>query len=488
MSVTNVLVGRRSLHPLLWAVIGGTMVLTAIVVRSPLPIILDSYLHDDSFYYLKTAENLASGLGSTFDGVNPTNGYQPGWFAILASLYAAGAGHDAMPIVAILVQSALFVSGMIVLALALVTLGVDAAAAAAAIGVVFGAIVPILGWNLLESGLTFLASSLLLHTLARKDASPLAFGLALSAAALARTDHLLYVPLVAAWLLWQRRHRGASAKDVAAFLLPLVVFIGGYLLINVITTGHVMPVSGRVKAFASSDWSLRNVLVGMMHLDARESWKLGLIVSMVLVARDAWRRQVSSLTVYALGAMGICAYYQFNYSKGYAAAFWYYIPLYILFCYALALALQSAAMLSGRRRAAVAGMVVLVLLMMTWRVSVMEGYLHRPAGDRANIFSVASVLRERLKSGGAAAAWDAGILGYYGGAVTNLDGLVNSADYLDSYLSLGRTPEYIRERRFEYVVCYEGDALPGGRAGAILDDYRQVFTGYGWAILERKNR
>jgi hypothetical protein len=41
---------------------------------------------DDTFYYLKIARNIAGGLGSTFDGENPTNGYHPLWMALLVPL------------------------------------------------------------------------------------------------------------------------------------------------------------------------------------------------------------------------------------------------------------------------------------------------------------------------------------------------------------------------------------------------------------------
>jgi hypothetical protein len=45
------------------------------------------FTSDDSFFYLKTAQNLANGLGSTFDGINPTNGYHPLWTLILWILF-----------------------------------------------------------------------------------------------------------------------------------------------------------------------------------------------------------------------------------------------------------------------------------------------------------------------------------------------------------------------------------------------------------------
>jgi len=47
---------------------------------------LMNFSNDDSFFYIKTAYNFSIGYGSTFDLINPTNGYHPFWFLIL-SLY-----------------------------------------------------------------------------------------------------------------------------------------------------------------------------------------------------------------------------------------------------------------------------------------------------------------------------------------------------------------------------------------------------------------
>jgi len=49
--------------------------------------LLLNFTNDDAFFYLKTAANFATGLGSTFDGINPTNGYHPLWFLLLAGVY-----------------------------------------------------------------------------------------------------------------------------------------------------------------------------------------------------------------------------------------------------------------------------------------------------------------------------------------------------------------------------------------------------------------
>jgi hypothetical protein len=46
-------------------------------------------LYDDAYYYLGVARHLAQGAGSTFDGLNATNGYHPLWCWILVPLVAA---------------------------------------------------------------------------------------------------------------------------------------------------------------------------------------------------------------------------------------------------------------------------------------------------------------------------------------------------------------------------------------------------------------
>jgi len=45
------------------------------------------FTSDDSYFYLKTAWNFSKGLGSSFDGINLTNGYHPLLFLVLSLFY-----------------------------------------------------------------------------------------------------------------------------------------------------------------------------------------------------------------------------------------------------------------------------------------------------------------------------------------------------------------------------------------------------------------
>lgn len=65
-----------------------TLVIILLVVPFLLP--LNYLIHfslDDAYFYLKIADNISSGFGSTFDKINPTNGYHPLWTLLLSVVF-----------------------------------------------------------------------------------------------------------------------------------------------------------------------------------------------------------------------------------------------------------------------------------------------------------------------------------------------------------------------------------------------------------------
>ena len=62
---------------------GITLVLmSAVLSRSSWMV----FIQDDFLYYLKVAQNIAQGNGSTFNQIVPTNGYQPLWLLVLTAI------------------------------------------------------------------------------------------------------------------------------------------------------------------------------------------------------------------------------------------------------------------------------------------------------------------------------------------------------------------------------------------------------------------
>lgn len=46
------------------------------------------FQRDDAYYYFKVAQNISEGHGSTFDGINKTNGYHPLWMLVCVPIFA----------------------------------------------------------------------------------------------------------------------------------------------------------------------------------------------------------------------------------------------------------------------------------------------------------------------------------------------------------------------------------------------------------------
>ena len=66
-------------------------ILVLAAARACLPVVLARetwmlFVEDDFFYYLKIAQILATGHGSTFNGLVPSNGYHPLWLLLLATV------------------------------------------------------------------------------------------------------------------------------------------------------------------------------------------------------------------------------------------------------------------------------------------------------------------------------------------------------------------------------------------------------------------
>src|SRR6202789_4600788 len=68
-----------------WGTLFIVVLVGAWIFSTPLrnPTRIMPFVEDDFYYYLKVAQNVAAGLGSTFNGITRTNGYHPLYFVVL---------------------------------------------------------------------------------------------------------------------------------------------------------------------------------------------------------------------------------------------------------------------------------------------------------------------------------------------------------------------------------------------------------------------
>src|SRR5262245_58636191 len=66
------------------------------------------FTRDDAYYYFKVAQNISEGHGSTFDGIDVTNGYHPLWMLVCIPIFALARFDLILPLRILL----LFMSGL----------------------------------------------------------------------------------------------------------------------------------------------------------------------------------------------------------------------------------------------------------------------------------------------------------------------------------------------------------------------------------------
>ncbi len=441
---------------------------------------------DDAFYYFQIARNLAEGKFSTFDGgITQTNGYHPLWMLLItpfhwvfdpkAALFAIKAfeimliaGGVALIVLAACLCRLPWILLFVVMPLLLVQpgmlVGMEAAAALFMLGLLFFA----LGlyarsparWRWFLAAVAFSLPWVRLEFMA--------ISLAASAAL-----------CILEWS-WQEKQTGAPLKSLIvpptpSTFVPLLGALSGivaYFSYNRLVFGGFVPISGAVKR----EWSQRRwegeggYSLARSFQDALQlpifNYELliatGICACTLLVwwsARRSRNREEWLLLVFLIGV--------FSLSVGHVAKFaqtvlimhprwgqdhWYFVPAYLMMALAVPVicyvAIHFVRRLVGQKsyyyaNILSAGIVIIGTIFLFVNTSFVSPFSHvedgsrstfqRERGDRAWIpsYLIARVMNRVLPDGSIIGTWDAGILGYFSRfPVVNLDGLVNSYDYL----------------------------------------------------------
>ena len=215
-----------------------------------------SWFQDDLFYYLKIASNLVAGHGSTFDGVHPTNGYHPLYFALLAILTRIDAGFPFLCVCLCLLAVTASVVSVLAIRAVLQQCAPENAVLADPLAVLV--LVPCFNtfYQGMETTLTLPLGFLLLawwsRALARLSpltpASAAQGGLLASLLVLSRLDSaLLVVLLVATTALARRRFPSVTRATALSFACVLAVCLVPYFSLNKLYFGAWLPLSGVAK-------------------------------------------------------------------------------------------------------------------------------------------------------------------------------------------------------------------------------------------------
>ena len=447
--------------------------------------VIGTYI-DDAFYYFQIARNLAEGQFSTFDGgITRTNGYHPLWMVLITPLWWVFDPDGAL--FAVKVFEIMLVAGAVALI-------VVAARLARVYWVLLFAALPMLYrtegllWGLEAAaglfmlGLLFLALGLYAREPGRWRwlLAVVAFlmpwvRLEYAAISVAATGALCFIE----WS-WRDGAPGRvpsggvrSMSSLAAFT-PLLGACAGVLVYfawNGVVFGGIVPVSGAVKQLISQAYWERAGGYSFVRnfqevMDRRPFFGRELLESLEICAwfllvwwfgRRSRRPDDRLFLVFLAGAFALSAGHVAKFTHGVlttdyhylATNKWHYVPAYLMAalivpvrCYvAIYFIRRFAARRSGRFRVADVSSIFLVadaafVLVERTEFSWPYKYVDYVAGisrinSEQSSYANALLMNRILPEGSIIGSWDSGIMGYYSGfPVVNLDGLVNSYEYL----------------------------------------------------------
>jgi hypothetical protein len=370
---------------------------------------------DDAYYYFQIGKELAHGHGSTFNGLDHTNGYHPLWQGICALPYLVGltglAAVRALLVLQLLLWAATLwiVSGIVGPKLSRVSTGTVAVLLALIAGnpYVFKIFV-----NGLESGVVALAYAGLVAAVLKRNDRLVALCLVL--AFLSRTDAVFVIGFL--FLFEARAWRR---------FVPVGVVAAMYLAFNQIVFGNPLQVSGVIKRQPLSAGRLVAVVVVAavalaITIGARRLASVRFERTTTFLSNTAW---------FAAACVLLVGYYRVLSVEVYL---WYYAPIAL---YLFMLLLHAAGDFAEAVVAEEQSLrTVQAILMLPFAVAfvfsarqITDPQLRSlQEGDRA----AALWVRDNVPPGVVLASWDAGVVGYFSDRpVVNLDGVVNSFEW-----------------------------------------------------------
>jgi hypothetical protein len=448
-----------------------------------------SLTFDDAFYYFGIARNVAHGHGSTFDGLDLTNGYHPLWMLLASVVYWLGL--DGTTAVRVLLGFQVLCYGG-ALALVAGTAGravgdwdrirakrsddgdraatwCTAIVALALVAVSANPFVVKAIVNGMESGVLVVFDAALLAIGAARRGRFLfvgsgrerwLIGLVLALTLLARTDGVLLVGVLGLWTLAEARRspRQAVVPMVELFSLPAVTLVG-YLVSNRIWFGLWEQISGLTKRAPLT--ASRVGVLGLVAVMAALVGSWGFKRSREKVRRTRFGRVAdftASTAWFAAFAMLVVAYYQVLQAQQWL---WYYCPVVIYLIFVLVLVVADfveGAVLEARTDASPARAVLTVSAILLLPLVAAGVYEGRQMADPHG-YSIAIGDRDagqwiaaHTPRGTVLASWDAGVIGYYAQRhVINLDGVANSYAYYQAARG-GRVGKFLTDRHVGGIV------------------------------------
>lgn len=462
-----------------FAIVAAACAAQLLLVTRPLAFLLANVLPDDSFYYFQIAHNIALGLGSTFDGINATNGYHPLWMVVLVGIYklfSHGAVGDMVPIyIALKLSVALNV--LTALAVWRILTRFSANRWLVAAGVAVWSLNPFMLFesvNGLETSLSLLLFALFFLAALRLQEGRAPQGL-LGAALLGVLGGLMVLARLdagicyfAAWWVWllvrDRKNNWLFALEAGAIALATAApwFVWNWSHFHMLLTSasqattlvnHTLIVQDNgssvlqmIKAVVYSLYNGGELLLQRTGALPVALAFAGLGAAYLAGGRLAWPALRQWGAQHALLA-GFVLLFLANVAVRWGGRPWYFMSLNIFVAIGVMLVLGELMRDVRRRRTLAAALVCIALFFfaVSWSKE-----LRNQSPAQLDMYAMAAWMNANLPQGSVVGAFNAGVEGYFASVrVVNLDGLVNNAAY--EALRTRTLYTYIRDAQLAYI-------------------------------------
>jgi len=431
------------------------------------------YFHDDAFFVLKTANNMGSGAGSTFDGINLTNGYHPLnlWLFALVSIMVPLEGSLGLDAV-IAINMVMTVAGLLLIDHFARGVGLPTYARL----FIIISVTTVVAFNDfgLEARLLVPAAWLLmviaLRTALTGNSNTLAFGLVGAVVILSRLDSFIFVLSLALFVsLWQTRPLVmANIKRAiirfASLILPSVIAIFGYVIYNWTVFSKPQTVSSWLKFGWPITWDTAwlddpgaYVRVGLC-LAVPASFVLLMVIAHFVPKRQPWTPDLQGFQWLLAAANAYTVIYVITillFMRGEFGSWYLSLSMSISIMtsgYLMVVVFEKLdgtvlAIPSVKASAKIILIVTVLAVMVTFSVSKIT------RGERNDVLAMGIWMKDNLPSDAKIFQVDhAGFTGYFSElAVINGDGLINSWEYQD-YLRSGRLIDYLEKYNVGYMI------------------------------------
>lgn len=454
--------------------------------------LLINFLPDDAFYYFSIARNLANGLGSTFDGINPANGYHPLWMFILRFVYkifSVGGNYDIKP-----VYVALFLCGLLYVLTGIVLYKIVSKYSQ---DWILKTIVLILwflnpfgiyeAFNGLETSLSvFLIALFVLSAVniyeKRENAGARDFvliGIVGGLMMLARLDNLLYFVAFLGWLICRNGFpRGPSLRSVAKTVLIVgitaTLVVLPWIVWGITTFGTIIPASGAVSTMvghqlivqdhgngvfqaikAVAYFAYYDLLKVIQQTGMPELFWIftGVILSSFLFKKLKIER-VTRPEIWLFG--GFLGIFILNSSIRWYSRSWYFISFNFFLAMFMAWFVEQirsdTEIVDAKNKKIIASFFIFLTLFsygIVW-----SRYLKNRNISAEEMIAAAKWGNENLPEGTKIGVFNAGTHNYFSKhTVVNLDGLVNNNAY--NAMREKKLWAYVKEVKLDYIADYD---------------------------------